>query len=571
MVATNRRPARARFGRLVRLFFTSEVRRTAITLAVLLLVLLLGIAGLNVVNSYVGRGFMSALAERRPPDFYWFAAVYLGVFLASSAAAALERYVEERLALTARGWLTRRLVGGYLEDRAYLRLRARSEVQNPDQRIADDVREFTATVLSFCVLLFNGTVTAVSFSVVLGSISPTLLGVCVGYAVLGSAVTFFLGRPLIGLNYRQFDREADFRSALIRVRENATGIALARAEAPLLKRLAARFASVVVNFRTIIGVNLRLNFSTNVYNYLPQLIPVLVVGPLYMRGEVEFGAVTQSAMAFSQLIGALSLLVSQFQAISSFSAAVSRLGELAGAIEASHAPPAGGVETVEVPDRVAFERLTLVSPGRGRVLLRELTAAVGPGGRLLVAGPNAEGRSALFLAAAGLWTSGSGKVERPPPAEVQFVPQRPYVLPGTLRDQFFADPAAARDDGRVMAALEAAGLGELPEQAGGLDAESDWPNALGLAEQQRLALARVLLARPRFAFLDRVGTVLGTRATEELLGRLASAGVGFLTFADSNELAAAHDEVLELQAGGGWSLRPARAGRVPEEVAPGAV
>src|SRR5262249_28739944 len=151
----------------------------------------------------------------------------------------------------------------------------RTDVANPDQRIADDAREFTTTVLSFCILLFNGAVTAVSFSVVLWSISPTLLGVCVSYAVLGSAVTVLVGRPLVRLNYRQLDREANFRSGLIHVRENASAVAVNQAEAPLRRRLAILFADLVANFRAIIRVNVSLNLSTNVYNYLPQIIPIL--------------------------------------------------------------------------------------------------------------------------------------------------------------------------------------------------------------------------------------------------------------------------------------------------------
>ncbi len=568
MVAINHRPDWGRFVRVIGQFYTSEVRRTAIFLTVALLFLLLGIAGLNIVNSYVGRDVMSDLAERRTHAFYLFAALYVGVFVASGAVSALERYAEETLALTGRTWLTQRFVDSYLNARTYLYLHGRPEVDNPDQRISEDAREFSATVLSFCILFFNGTVTAVSFSVVLWSISPTLLAVCIGYAVLGSGLTVLLGYPLIHLNYRQLDREARFRSALINVREHAKAVAVARAEGPLRRRLRARFGEVVANFRKMIRVNLRLNLSTNIYNFLPQIIPILVVGPQYIRGDIEFGVVTQSAMAFTQLIAALSLLVSQFQVISQFTAAVARLEELANVIRANQAPAVVAIQTVETPSRIAYERLTLLADGGERPLVRELTLAIGASGRLLVTGPNEEARYALFLASAGLWSGGRGRVERPPLAELQFVPQRPYMIPGTLRDQFYA--AAHADDERVQAVLEAVGLGDLPERAGGLDEERDWLNLLGLGEQQRLALARVLLARPRFAFLDRVETVLGIEATAELLGRLAAARIDYLTFAETDELSRGHDAVLRMNVDGGWTVLTARPGRVRGGEHPGA-
>jgi len=333
----------ARLGEVVREFLQSEARWRATGLAALLLASLLGITGMNVLNSYVGRNFMSALAERQTSAFRWYAILYFAVFAASAAVAALERFLEERLALNWREWLTGRILNAYMGGRAYLHLQERGTVDNPDQRIAEDLRAFSATVLSFCILLFNGTLTVLSFSVVLWSISPTLLAVCFGYAAVGSAVTILLGRPLVGLNYRQLDREADFRSSLIHVRENATSIALSGAEAPLQRTLADKFAALAENTRAIIRVNFGLNFATNGYNYLPQILPVLIIGPLYMRGVIEFGVVSQATIAFGQLVGALSLLVTQYHAISSFTAAVVRLCELTEAIEGCQQNPIGAV------------------------------------------------------------------------------------------------------------------------------------------------------------------------------------------------------------------------------------
>jgi putative ATP-binding cassette transporter len=281
-----------------------------------------------------------------------------------------------------------------------------------------------------------------------------------------------------------------------------------------------------------------------------------------MRGEVPFGVVTQAAMAFAQLSGAFSLVVAQFGSISSFAAVVSRLNGLDEALEEARVPAPGGIETVETPDRVAFEDLTLQADGGKRALVKGVTASVERGQRLSVTGPDEGGQRALFLATANLWEAGRGRIERPPLPQTRFVPQTPYLVPGTLRDQFrAADPDAAADDARVLDALVAAGLERLPARVGGLDTERDWGSVLNLREQQSLAVAQVLFAHPRFAFLDRVSIALGSRAAAEVLERLEGAGIGLVTFTGAEEPVGHSDAILELDADGSWSVHAAAAGQ----------
>lgn len=545
-----------RIAQVVRMFFTSEVRWRARLLFGGLVALLLGVNGLNVLSSYIGRDVMTALADRRAGDFWPAAGRYLGVFALLTAAVSVQRFCEERLGLLWRTWLTRRLLNLYLRDRAYLRIRDLPGVDNADERIAEDVKAFTANALSFTILGMNGLMTTVAFAGVAWAISPALLGACVLYAAAGSAGAALLGRRLPGLNSHQLDREAEFRSSLIHVRENAPMIALTRAEAPLRDRLIARFAGLAENLRGIIRLNLNLNLFTNGFNYLIPVVPVLVVGPLYLDGRVEFGVVTQSAVVFAQLVGAFALLVTQYQAYSSFAAVVARLEALAGAVTAPPDPKGVGVEVAAAPDRVAFGGLTLRSSDGRAVLVDDLTAAVGPGERVVVTGPVGDARVALFLATAGMWPDGHGRVERPAGSATQFVTETPYLAPGTLRDQFrSADPGGAADDVRVRSALAAVGLADLPDRAGGLDAAGDWAGHLPLEDRQRLALARVLFARPRFAVLDRVGTALGP-AAGGLLDRLTAAGIGWVAFVDGEAPPARPDRALHLAPGGGWTVTP---------------
>ena len=276
---------------------------------------------------------MTAISHREKAGFVRLAVLYLGVFAAMTAVAVFYRFAEERLGLFWRAWLTGRVTERYLDGRTYFWLKETAEIDNPDQRIAEDMRAFTTTTLAFTLMLLNGALAAVSFSGVLWTISPLLFVVALGYAALGTLMTVLLGRPLVGLNYRQPDREADFRATLNHVRENAESVALSHREGRLKAGLLSRIDELVENFRRITSVNRNLGFFTTGYNYLIQIIPALIVAPRFIRGEVEFGVITQSAMAFAQLLGAFSLIINQFGSISSFAAVVARLSALAGAVE----------------------------------------------------------------------------------------------------------------------------------------------------------------------------------------------------------------------------------------------
>jgi len=545
-----------RFVRAVKYFLTSEVRWRARGLFALLIAFALTINGLNIVNSYVGRDFMTAIAHRDQAGFVRQSFLYVGVLAGSTLVAVLYRFTEERLGVFWRVWLTRRIIRQYLADRTYFRLKESATIGNPDQRIADDVRAFTATTLSFTLMFMNGALAVLSFSGVLWTISPFLFGVAIGYAALGTLATILLGRPLIGLNYRQSDREASFRSELIHVRENAESIALLRREGLLTARLQRRVDDFEENFRRIISVNRNLGFFTTGYNYLIGIIPTLIVAPLFIRGDVEFGVVTQSAMAFGQLLGAFSLIVNQFQSISSFAAVIARLSALVGAVEKT--PPAAGtaVAVVEEDGPLAYEGLTLFSPEGGHEVLKNLTADIPRGTRVMVSGPNEAARTALFRATAGIWPAGIGTLARPPLDGIFFLPQRPYLPPGTLREVLLrTGHEQVITDDQITTALNDVGLHSVPARAGGLDRENDWSAILSLGEQQQLALTRLILARPAFAMLDRVTAALKPAQVRQALRRLDENSITYVIFAEDAESVELYDALLEIDTDGAWNWR----------------
>jgi putative ATP-binding cassette transporter len=556
------RTAWPRFGRAVKDFSRSEVGWRARGLFGLLVGLLVVFNALNVLNSYVGRDFMTAVANRDAAGVTWQAIVYLGVFAASTLVGAFWSFSEQRLGLLWREWLTRQLLGAYLHHKAFYRLSAAGTLTNPDQRIAEDVKAFTVTTLTFVVMLANATMTVVAFSGVLWSISRTLFAVALVYAACGSALTVLFGRPLIWLNYNQLDREADFRGSLVHVQANAESIALLHREDRLGARLRRQLDGLAANMRRLIAVHRNLAFFTNGYNYLIQIIPALVVAPLFIRGEVEFGVITQSTMAFAVLVGALSLVVTQFQSISSFTAVIARLGSLVDALEGVRAPGAAALDVQENEARIAYERLTLRSPTNDHVLVNDLSVSIPHGTRVLIVGPNAAAKVALLRATAGIWEHARGRIVRPGLDAILFLPERPYLPPGTLRDVLV--PTGREDasgNEQITSVLRALDLDGALERVGGLDVERDWDDVLSLGEQQLFSIARVVLAAPRFVFLERPRAALGAEHVDRVLRLLQDRSITYLTLGDVGDRPDDHDIVLELADDGGWTWKAVGAGR----------
>jgi putative ATP-binding cassette transporter len=541
---------------------SEEVGRKARWLGGALILMLCGINGLNVVNSFVGRDFMTAIENRDMSGFLWWALVYIGVFALSTVVAVYYRFTEESLGLVWRHWLTQRAVCIYLDKRTYFRLNAAGEVANPDQRIAEDVRALTVTTLSFVLMFLNASFTVIAFTGVMWSISPLLFFVAVLYATGGSFLTILFGRPLVGLTYDQLDKEANFRATLMHVRENAESVALLHREGRLTARLLRHLEQLTANLRRIIAVNRNLGFFTTGYNYLIQIIPALVVAPLFIRGEVEFGVITQSAMAFSHLLGAFSLIITQFQSISSYTAVIARLGALAEAISKA-AATVSPIEVCSAGEAVVYERLTLFSPRDGRVLVSELCLTVRPGMRLLIVGADETATVALFRATAGLWDAGQGRIVHPGLDRVLFLPERPYLPPGTLREVLVRTVKQEEvSDNQIHTTLHALGLASVLRRVGGLDEEKDWDDLLSLGEQQLLIFARLLLAGPPFAFLDRPGTTLSGAQVDQVLKMLTDHAITYLIIGNTADHPEHYDVVLELAVDGGWQLKSPRTGQV---------
>lgn len=543
-----------RIYRITRPLFRSEIRFRVIAWLVALLALSLGVTGLNVLNNYVNGAFFSAINERNPLLYREMAIKYLLVFAASTAVAVYARFCEERLGILWRGWLTSHLIDKYLSNRSYLRLKGHAEIDNPDQRMTEDVKTFTTITLSFLLMFLNATITAVAFSRVLWLLSPLLLIIAVVYSIGGSLLTILVGRKLVSLNNLQLKKEANFRYEMIHVREYADSIAILQGEKKQKIRLNKRLRELVENFRSIVSVNRNLGFFSISYNYLIQLIPILIVAPRFFRGEVELGEVTRSIPAFATILGAFSLIITQFTQISSFAATVNRLGGIWEVLEEVPAPLALKIEVVYDETRVAYQDLTLRSPKGDKILIDNLNLEVKLGQRLLILGPDGIGKTSLGRATVGIWDYGEGRIIRPSPENIVFVPQRPYTALGTLRDQFFdADYLGPDADERLIATLTQLAFGPILDRVGGLDVERDWANILTVGEQQLLGIARILMAQPKFAFLDRATNALSTSRARHVYELLSHTSITYISISDQIHLKDFHDNVMELAEDGKWT------------------
>jgi putative ATP-binding cassette transporter len=545
-----------RLYRLASPFFRSKVGWRAKGLLALLFGLSLSIKGLDVVLSYIGRDFMTALSLREQDKFMKNLYYYLMAFGVAIPLSVFYRYTEERLALMWRRWFTHHTLSSYFANQAYYRLGWYKKIDNPDQRIEEDIRSFTSTSLSLFLIFLQSSIALFAFVGVLSSISWSLTVTAVLYALFGSLVTFFLGLPLINLNFEQLRREADYRYKLIKVRDNSESIAFYRGEAKEKTRVRQRLKSVVGNMLRIINRNRKVNFFTTGYNYLVIILPTIVVAPLYLRGEIEFGVVTQSAVAFGHVLNALSVIVTNFGSLSAYAAVVRRLGVFSEVLEEASTPKPH--PQVSDSSGVALSHVTILTPDTSRTLINDLSLDL-PQGGLLICGPSGCGKSSVLRVLSGLWDATSGSVVRPPLAKSMFVPQRPYLVIGSLRSQLmYAQTRSGYTDAELLKVLKEVDLEGMFHRVGGFEASVDWSATLSNGEQQRIGLARMMLARPAHVYLDEATTAIDEQGEEKIYTLLRSFAKTVVSVGYRSNLQRFHDVILELRGDGSWHVDRAK-------------
>lgn len=548
--------------RLIRPYFFGKTWGRAWAQLGTLITLSVAVTWVSIYSLRVMRDVMTALEKQDTQAFERALWVYVGTFTASIPLAAFYRYVEERLALNWRDFLARTFMIRYFYNRAYYRLQGNEEIDNPDQRISEDARNFTITSLSFSLLVINSVIQILGFARELWMISGTLVAVLLGYAAFGTLMAFLIGRKLIGLNYLQYEREANLRYGLVRVRDNAESIAFYRGERKELRDLRRRLGGVVGNMMVLIKWNRNLAFFTTGYNSLALILPLAIVAPLFLQGKVEFGTISQAMGAFGAFLAAVSLFITQFERLSAFAAGVTRLGSLWEFLDESDVEDdleTDSEEQIEISEEkrtVSLEGLTVATPGGERVLLRDVSFRLPPGKSLLIMGESGSGKSSLLRTIAGLWNSGEGKIGRPPYRNMMFLPQRPYMVPGSLRTQL--DYPEARRDNEPEALQKVLEIVNLPELAdrvdGDFDRDADWANMLSLGEQQRLSFARLIMKKPAVAFLDESTSALDEPNEELLYSYLRDQRCTYVSVGHRSTLLKYHDWLLRIGKNGEWEV-----------------
>ncbi len=519
-------------------YWSSEERWPARLLLISIVVLTLGLVFLNVQLNDWNREFFEAIQNK---DFESFGpllirfSVLAAIFIVG---AVFRLYLTQTLQMRWRIWLTHEFLNQWLNQHAYYQLEiGKSGADNPDQRIAEDLRQFAFNTLSLFFGFLGSVVTLVSFIgilwVISGPLALSLFGfdveipgymvwVAIGYAIFGSVLTHIIGRPLIRLNFQQQRVEADLRFGLVRLRENSEGVALYGGESTERRDLDSRVDRIRANWWQLMRYTKNLTFLTTGYDQLADIFPILVAAPRYFTGAISLGVLTQIGNAFGQVQGSLSWFVGSYGSLADWKATVDRLITFEDAMQAARvqATRRSGIQLVpNGTSSVRAEHLELELPD-GRVIMPDVSLAVEPGERVLISGPTGVGKSTLFRAMAGIWPFGTGEVHVPREAHLLFLPQRPYLPIASLRDATLYPDAAragAVDDAMLREVLEKVGLCAFATR---LDDVDNWSMRMSGGEQQRLAIARAVLQRPDWLFLDEATAALDDESEQAMYALL---------------------------------------------------
>jgi len=533
----NIRSTLATVWRIAAPYFRSEDKWAGRGLLVAVIAIELALVADDVLVNQWRNRFYNALQEKNWDGFVREIIIFTVLASASVVLSVYQLYLNQWLQIRWRNWMTTKYLGEWLQGPNHYRMQLQGDAaDNPDQRVSDDVKLFVDRTLNIGVTLLSSIVTLFSFVIILWGLSAAaplhafgidfaipgyLVWGALIYAIFGTALAQWIGSPLVNLDFQQQRLEADFRFSLVRVRENSEQIALLRGEPAERQRLSERFGRVVGNWYAIMSRTKRLTAFTSSYAQAAVVFPLILVAPAYFAGKIQFGAVFQTTEAFGSVQSALSFFVSTYRSLAEWRAVVARLDGFETAVS-SAATLASSADSIKMAsstegDEIDLQQLLVRLPN-GTPLVSADHLSLRTSERTLVTGPSGAGKSTLFRAIAGIWPFGNGSIAIPANATLMMLPQRPYFPIGALQAAIvYPAEADAFSSDQVRDALIAVGL---PQLATRLEEEAHWNRMLSLGEQQRLGLARALLHRPQYLFLDEATASLDEPSEAALYGLL---------------------------------------------------